>query len=123
MKEFGARSLENETEEIPMLDAEFDRLKGIIGVLKNMGFTVIADSVVKEDLMEPDFDIALIKEGSEGMHVSFNSKTGLCIHFVNEWVDLNNPKNITPHRIKDQVKKQGLDKLRIKPQKSANYMA
>lgn len=106
MENFESKSLENE-EESQKLQEDFNRLQSIAEVLREMGLRVIDNLITIDRLQDPisEMGFPVVRDGADGIRVSYSKRDGLKIWFTNGFEDLNNPKR---QEIESRLEEAGL---------------
>lgn len=85
-------NFENSTNDSEKIYADFEKLRIIANLLREMGLEVIDRFVTLESLKDPmsEYGFPIVRNGIDGIRVSYFKNEGLKVWFTNGFEDPNN---------------------------------
>lgn len=111
MEKIEPKSSEYKNLEAEKIQRDFERLKKIASILKEMGLRVIERSInpsyLRESMEMGGVAFPIVRDGIDGIRASYSKREGLKISFTNGFVDLDNLRR-KREIIEQKLKEEGL---------------
>ncbi|BFT94770.1 MAG: hypothetical protein MNSN_07100 [Minisyncoccus archaeiphilus] len=99
--------MENFINENQEMNESMEKLRDILAVLRELNFRVLNEDMLLESLKEETAKAGfpIVRDGVDGIRVSYSEGNGLRIYFTNGFMDDNHPRRL---EVEAKLKEEGL---------------